>query len=119
MAPGFRVTPRPAGFGFVLQVIRICLITIGSSMQAMTFMAPPQPLQVSMSILKTRLSRCAHVIDARRCAGVAGSSATLTLLPLPRFAGVTNARCRLLGANTPWKRVRLTLGFGTGRPALQ
>lgn len=89
-------------------------------MQAMTFMAPPQPLQVSMSILKTRLSRCAHVIDARRCAGVAGSSATLTLLPLPRFAGVTNARCRLLGANTPWKRVRLTLGFGTsGRPALQ
>ncbi|MEF5599959.1 hypothetical protein U9Y83_25265, partial [Escherichia coli] len=42
-------------------------------------------------------SRCAHVIDARRCAGVAGSSATLTLLPLPRFAGVTNARCRLLG----------------------
>ncbi len=40
-----------------------------------------------MSILKTRLSRCAHVIDARRCAGVAGSSATLTLLPLPRFAG--------------------------------
>ncbi len=49
-------------------------------MQAMTFMAPPQPLQVSMSILKTRLSRCAHVIDARRCAGVAGSSATLTLL---------------------------------------
>ncbi len=87
-------------------------------MQAMTFMAPPQPLQVSMSILKTRLSRCAHVIDARRCAGVAGSSATLTLLPLPRFAGVTNARCRLLGANTPWKRVRLTLGFGTrgGQP---
>ncbi len=37
-------------------------------MQAMTFMAPPQPLQVSMSILKTRLSRCAHVIDARRWA---------------------------------------------------
>ena len=64
-------------------------------MQAMTFMAPPQPLQVSMSILKTRLSRCAHVIDARRCAGVAGSSATLTLLPLPRFAGVTNARCEV------------------------
>ncbi|MBB3811546.1 hypothetical protein FHS81_003661 [Pseudochelatococcus contaminans] len=81
-------------------------------------MAPPQPLQVSMSILKTRLSRCAHVIDARRCAGVAGSSATLTLLPLPRFAGVTNARCRLLGANTPWKRVRLTLGFGTRAASL-
>ena len=69
-------------------------------MQAMTFMAPPQSLHVSMSILKTRLSRCAHVIDARRCAGVAGSSAPLTWLPLPRFAGVTNARYLLLGANT-------------------
>jgi hypothetical protein len=86
-------------------------------MQAMTFMAPPQALQVSMSILKTRLSCCAQVIAMdgmyagfagaktghrrSRCAGVAGSSATLTLLPLPRFAGVTNARCLLLGANTP------------------
>jgi len=39
-------------------------------------------------------------------------------LPLPRFAGVTNARCRLLGANTPWKRVRLTLGFGTRAASL-
>jgi hypothetical protein len=27
--------------------------------------------------------------------------------------GVTRARCVLLGANTPWKRIRLTLGFGT------
>ncbi|STO69991.1 Uncharacterised protein [Escherichia coli] len=66
MAPGFSGNALvPAGFGFVLQVIKDLLITIGSSMQAMTFMAPPQPLQVSMSILKTRLSRCAHVIDAR------------------------------------------------------
>ena len=81
--------------------------------QAMTFTAPPQALQVAMSILKTRLSRCAQVIDARRSAGVGGSSATLAWLPLPRFAGVTNARCRPLGANTPCNRVSFTRGFGT------
>ncbi len=33
--------------------------------------------------------------------------------PLPRLAGVTRARYLLLGPNTPWKRVRLTRGFGT------
>jgi hypothetical protein len=63
--------------------------------------------------VETRLSRCAQAIDARRSADVGGSSTTLALLPLPRFAGVTNARCRLFGANTPWKRVKLTLGLGT------
>jgi hypothetical protein len=52
-------------------------------MHAMIFMGPPQALQVSISILNTRLSRCAHVIDAR-C-----------------WAGMTNARCLLLDANTP------------------
>ena len=31
----------------------------------------------------------------------------------PRRAGVTSDRCLLFGANTPWKRVRLTRGFGT------
>ncbi len=50
---------------------------------------------------------------ARRCAGVGGSSATLALFPLPRLAGVTRTRCRLFGANTPWKRVKFTRGFGT------
>lgn len=35
------------------------------------------------------------------------------LLPLPRFAGVTRARCLLLGANTSWKRMRLTRGLRT------
>jgi hypothetical protein len=29
----------------------------------------------------------------------------LGLLRFPRFAGVTRARCLLLGATTPWKRV--------------
>lgn len=93
-------------------------MAVGSSMLATIRTVPPQWTQAVTSMEKTRLSRCAHVIDARRCAGVAGSSATLTLLPLPRFAGVTNARCRLLGANTPWKRVRLTLGFGTRAASL-
>jgi len=37
-------------------------MTSGSSMQAMTFMAPLQAGQVSISILNTRLSHCAHVI---------------------------------------------------------
>ena len=70
-------------------------------------------LQVSMSILKTRLSRCAHVIAGRRSVGVGGSPVTMAFLPLPRFAGVTFARCRLFGANTPWKGVKFTHGFGT------
>jgi hypothetical protein len=34
------------------------------------------------------------------------------LLPLSRLADVTCTRCKLLGANTPWKQVRLTLGLG-------
>ena len=38
--------------------------------------------------------------------------------PLSRFAGVTRARCLLFGANTPWNRVRLTLGLGTGAASL-
>ncbi|MFT5450211.1 MAG: hypothetical protein ACI9DC_005416, partial [Gammaproteobacteria bacterium] len=42
-----------------------------------------------------------------------GASAVRALLPLPRLAGVTCARCALLGANTPWKRVRFTRGLGT------
>ena len=54
-----------------------------------------------MLMLNTRLSRFAQVSDARRSAGDGRSSTTLALWPLPRFAGVTNARCLLLGANTP------------------
>jgi len=50
-------------------------------------------------ILKTRLSRCAQVIDLYCSAGVSSSSATLVWLPLPRAAFVTNARCRLLHPN--------------------
>ena len=39
------------------------------------------------------------------------------LLPLPRLDGATNARCLLFGANTPWKRVRLTSDAGNERRA--
>jgi len=49
----------------------------------------------------------------RRSAGVGGSSPTHALHPLPRFGGVTSARCLQFGASTPWKRVKFTLGLGT------
>jgi hypothetical protein len=77
--------------------------------------APPQAGQVSMSMPKTCLRRCAQVIEARRSAGVASSPSPVAARwpPLPRLAGVTRARYLLFGAKTPWKRVRLTLGLGT------
>lgn len=61
-------------------------------MQAMILTSLPQAWQASMSILNTRLKRCAQVMDARRSADVGGSSDPLAWFPLPRFAGVTNAR---------------------------
>jgi len=42
-------------------------------MQAMMRIAPPHTEQVSMSMLNTRFSRCAQVIEARRSAGVLSS----------------------------------------------
>ena len=72
-------------------------------MQAMILTWPPQSLQVSISMLKTRFRRCAQLMAARRSAGVvsSGESAVRALLPLPRLAGVTCARWALFGANTP------------------
>ena len=92
---------------FLSRWLRIFSITTGSSMHAMILSAPPQARQVAMSMPKTRIRRCAQVIAARRSAGVGScpSSVAWRLLPLPRFAGVTKARCWLFGANTPWKRV--------------
>ncbi len=52
----------------------------------------------------------------------ASGAAAATILPrggiqskykVSNLAGVIRARYLLLGANTPWKRVRLTRGFGT------
>ena len=51
--------------------------------------APPQAWQVSMSMLNTRLSRCAQVIDARRSAGVGSyeSGGARRFPPLPPLGG--------------------------------
>jgi len=89
-------------------------------MQAMMRITPPHTEQVSMSILNTRLRRCAQRIAARRSAAVRSSvsAAARALAPLPRWALVSCARCALLGANTPWKRVRLTRGLGTSAASL-
>ena len=65
-------------------------------MQAITWTLLPHSVHFSISMLKTRFNLCAHVIEARRSAGVCGSSHAFALLPLPRFAGVTRARCWLL-----------------------
>ncbi len=57
-----------------------------------------------------------RLIAARRSTAVRSSGSAAALAsrpPLPRLAGVTRARKLLFGAKTPWKRVRLTRGFGT------
>ena len=66
--PGRR--PAGAGVSFSCRSASIFSITTGSSMQAMILTAPPHSRQVSISILNTRLRRCAQLIDARRSAGV-------------------------------------------------
>ncbi len=80
----------------------------------------PHASQVSISMLKTRFKRLAQVIEARFSTGVWSTSSTgWHFLCLPRRAGVTFARYLLLGANTPWKRVRLTLGWGIKATSLE
>ena len=74
---------------FASRWARIFSMTCASSMHAMIRMAPPQHEQVSISMPKTRLRCCAHVIAARRSAAVGSSG--VTLAPLPRLAGVTRA----------------------------
>ncbi len=120
--------PLAAKVPFSLRCSRIFLITAGSSMHAITRSAPPQARQVSSgtslyptasrqpaavpigypaelatSMLKTRRRRWAQVIEARRLPTGRSFAGSITrgMLPLPRFAGVTWARWRLLGANTP------------------
>ena len=73
-------------------------------MQAMIRSVPlARTAQVSMSILNTPFRRYAYVIEARGSAGVWSCEASegFAWLPLPRLAGLTSARCWLLGANTP------------------
>ena len=88
-------------------------------MLAMMRTSPPHSLQISKSMLKTRFNRFAQFIEARFSAGVwSVSSGAWVFLHLPRLDGVTSTRCLLLGAKTPWKRVRLTLGLGTKAASL-
>lgn len=62
----------------------------------------------------TRFERCAQCIAAWRWAWVLASVFAPVLNALPRLAGVTPPSQRWFSAGTPWNRVRLTLGFGTG-----
>jgi hypothetical protein len=91
------------------------------AMLAMIRTSLPHSLQDVISILNIRFNLCAQVIDAWRSAGVWSGCclAVLPLIPLPRLAGVTIVRYLLLGANTPWKRVRWTLGLGTKATSLE
>ena len=83
---------------------RMVAMTSGSSMQAIALSLPPHLGQVSMSMAKTLFKRCSQVMGAR------GLSLVFSLGT--RF-GTTCSRCLLLGANTPWKRVRFKRGRGT------
>ena len=58
---------------FCLRWLRICEITAGSSILAITFSCPPQHSQVSISIWKTRFSRCIQVIAWWRSSDVFSS----------------------------------------------
>ena len=68
-----------------------------SSIHAMTLTVPPQRLQTSISMLKTRLSLWAQVIAARRSAGDLPSALERGGSVLPRLAGVTKPRHRWFG----------------------
>ena len=58
---------------FLLRCASIWLITEVSSILEITLTAPPHASQVEISILNTRLRRCAQVIEAWRFAGVPSS----------------------------------------------
>lgn len=61
---------------FCLRCLRICSITFGSSILAITLIWPPQCSQTSMSILNTRLRRCVISRDGMY-AGFAGAKTGL------------------------------------------
>lgn len=67
--------PKATPSSFDCSCARIFLLTTGSSIQAITRTWPPQLAQLSMSMLNTRLSRCAQRIAWRRCAGVLSTHA--------------------------------------------
>ena len=103
--------------------------------------APPQAGQVSMSMPNMRFRRCVQVIAMDGMyAGFAGAKTghgsaalrrrfLLFLIGYPGFGALAPRRLRHprpvlavapkghKGANTPWKRVRLTRGLGRAHPA--
>ena len=96
--------------------VRICS---ASSIHAMICTAPPQAAQISMSMPKTRFRRCAHLIAARRSAGVGSSRSAVGHAdrPCPAWP-VSPARCWLWGQGTARLGVRAcllpSLKFGLG-----
>jgi len=84
-------------------------------MQVMIFTDPWHFSHSVVSMAKTRLSLLGQVMDACFSMGIRSSGAGVRccLYPLLRLVGVIVIRYLLLGANTLWKRVRFTLGFGT------
>ena len=75
--------------------------TADLSMLAITLTAPARCSQVSMSMLKTRLSLCAQVIDWCFCARVFSCPVGKACLVLFRKDGVIVTRCRLFGGGPP------------------
>ena len=109
---------------FFSRCASICLITAGSSILAITLTAPPHSSQVVISILNTRLRRCAFMPSGAGHRGMLLHRRSLISVYLAfgalasfrrchQYPQGIKARCLLFGANTPWKRVRLALGLGT------
>jgi hypothetical protein len=79
---------------------------------------PSQRWHVSISMPNTRFNRRAQFTDTWGGVGGLPGSMDDGFAPLPRRAGVTRARSRLWGANTPWdgRMRRIVLGLpGAGR----
>ncbi len=86
-------------------------MTVGSSIEAITFTLPPQCSHTSMSILKTRFRRCIQVIAKDGIyAGFAGAKTGHCLMALFRRS-IDNC-LRFL---TPFARRQLSAVFAVGR----
>ena len=91
---------------------RILPITAESSMAARSVKGPPHCGQVVMSMAKMRLSNWAQL---RRARVEAGGRAPVSLEEADawsRSPGTIWDRSAALGANTPWKRMRWSRGWG-------
>lgn len=96
---------------WLLRCARILSITWRSSIQAMIFIAPLQWGQMLTSMLNTRFNRIDQLIALLRSSG-GNSFMVVDLFLFVRASPVTIERYLLLGANTPWNRVKCTRGLG-------